>query len=367
MPCFVGLDASKRKTSVCVIDKSGTLVKEGVVETDPKAIVAFLRGDGRRYSRVGMESWSMAQWLYAGLAKAGLPIICIEAWHASGILKSARRNKTDKNDARGIAEIMRVGAFKVVHVKTLESQRIRELLTTRKFLRTKATDVENAIAASALIHGIKIRTGAGSTYDRRVRDAISADPFIVDLIEPLLSVRALAVQEIDAFEARLIAIAKADPVCRRLMTAPGVGLLTALTYRMAIDEPARFGRSRDVAAHLGLTPRTWQSGELGFNSSISCAGDKTVRTALFMAALNQFKPKAKPSSLKTWGEAVAARRGRKRAVVAMARRLAVTLHRMWITETDFRWPDQVDSAETEEMDLRAAAKREEEFGLRDAA
>ncbi len=367
MPSFVGLDASKRTTSICVIDKSGEVVKEGVVETEPKAIIAFLRGEGRRYSRVGMEAWSMSPWLYAGLAKAGLPIICIEAWHASGILKASRRNKTDRNDARGIAEIMRMGSFKVVHIKTLESQRIRDLLTMRKFLRTKVTDIENAIRSAALTRGIRFASGRQSTFDGKVRKALCADLFALELIQPLLSIRAIALREMIAFETRLLTIAKTDPVCRRLMTAPGIGPITALNYRVAIDEPARFSRSRDVGAHLGLTPRTRQSGQSDFRGSISRSGDNAVRAALYLAAFGQLRASTKPSSLKTWGEAIAARRGRKKAVVAMARRLAVILHRVWITETDFHWPAAADLADAEELDQRPAAKREEEFGSCQAA
>src|SRR5579859_551747 len=150
MPCYVGLDASKRTTSICVMDQGGVIVKEGAVATEPKAIVGFLRGDGYRYARVGMEVWSVAPWLYAGLSRAGLPIICIEAWHAGRVLGAARKNKTDKNDARGIAEIMRAGIYKAVTIKTVTSQRIKALLTVRKMLKTKATDMENAIGSALL-------------------------------------------------------------------------------------------------------------------------------------------------------------------------------------------------------------------------
>lgn len=336
MACYAGLDASKSTTKICVLDAMGTVLKEGVVESDPKAIVGFLRGAGWRYRRVGMESWSLAPWLYAGLARAGLPIICIEARHSSALLKAKRSNKTDKNDARGIAEIMRAGVYKSVHIKSVESQHIRSLLTVRKFLRTRATDTEIAIGSTLLVYGYKLRLAGRATLEQRVRKLVGANAFLASLIEPLLAVRKRTLEEVGAFERRLKTIAADDPVCRRLMTAPGVGPLVALAYRSAIDEPRRF-RSRDVAAHLGLTPKVNQSGMRDATGHISKRGDAAARTALFLAAREQLKKTGRSSWLKEWANAVAARRGAMKALVAVARRLAVILHRMWVTETDFRW------------------------------
>ncbi len=337
MPCYVGLDASKRTTKICVLDEKGRVLREGSVESDPKAIAGFLRGEGRRYARVGMEAWSLAPWLYAGLARAGLPIICIEARHAHAVLNATRANKTDKNDARGIADIMRTGIYKTVHIKTPASQQARALIAVRKLLKSKSLDVENGIGATLLVFGLKLKSGARSTYERRVRRLMVRDGFLKGLIEPLLSVRKRVLEEMDSFEDRLKVMAAEDPVCRRLMTAPAVGAVTALTFRAAVDVPGRFVRSRDVAAHFGLTPKANQSGEMDRQGGISKRGDAGVRVALFMSAMYQLRPGAKPSSLKTWGEAVAARRGRMKALLAIARRLAVILHRMWVTDTDFRW------------------------------
>ena len=337
MPCYVGLDASKRTTKICVVDERGVVVREGSVESDPKAIVGFLRGEGRRYRRVGMESWSLASWLYAGLARAGLPIICIEAQHAHALLKARRPNKTDRNDARGIAEIMRAGLYKTVHIKTLESRRIQALITARKLLLAKAVDIENGIMGSLLAFGLKLKTGARVSYERRVRELIGSDTFLGGLIEPLLAVRSRALDETSAFEQHITEIAAADPVCRRLMTAPGVGPIIALTFRAGVDEPARFARSRDVGAHFGLTSKAKQSGPMDLQGPISKRGDAGVRKALFQAARFQFLRTTKHSWLKAWGDAIAARRGRMKAIIALASRLAVILHRMWVSETDFRW------------------------------
>ncbi len=160
MPCYVGLDASKTTTHICVLDEAGRTLEEGFTDSEPKAIITFLRGKRRRYARVGLEAWSLASWLHAGLVKAGLPVTVIEAFHAHGVLSAARRNKTDCNDARGIAELMRRGAYKAVHVKALESQDIKAQLTVRKLLLTKARDVENGIHGVLLLHGLKLRARA---------------------------------------------------------------------------------------------------------------------------------------------------------------------------------------------------------------
>jgi transposase len=337
MPCYVGLDSSKRTTAICVLDDQGATVREGTVASDPKAIVGFLRGEGRRYARVGMESWSLASWLYEGLARAGLPIICIEAGHAHRFLKEWRVNKTDRNDARGIAELMRINAYKTVHIKTQQSRQSSALISVRKLLLRKVCDIEHGIGSTLLLFGLKLNSGGRSTFERRVRALVRSDAFLASLLEPLMAVRAHNLEALHAFERRLQEMADADPVCRRLMTAPAVGAITALMFRAVIDEPRRFTRSRNVGPHLGLTAATWQSGKRKRTGGISKHGDKGARTALYLAASYQLRRDAKPSWLRDWGLEVAARRGRKKATVAIARRLAVTLHQMWITESDFRW------------------------------
>jgi transposase len=340
MPCFVGLDASKRTTKVCVVDEKGTILDEGSVESDPKAIAGFLRGKRRRYVRVGQEAWSLASWLYAGLARAGLPIVTIEAKHAHGILKEMHFNKTDKNDAHGIANLMRLGLFKAVHMKSIESRRIRALLTARNHLRAKVRDIENAIGAELLVFGQKLETGGRPTFERRVRAHLGKDEFLHSITEPLIRARAAILEEVAAFETRLRQVALDDPVCRRLMTAPYVGPQIALTFRSTIDMPERFTRSRSVGVHLGLTPRTYQSGQKEVRTRISRSGDRAARTALYLAAGNLIRVSSKPSWLKTWGRAIVARRGLSKAIVAVARRLAAVLHQMWTTETDFRWEEK---------------------------
>jgi transposase len=335
MPYFVGLDASKRTTHICVIDRDGAVVDEGVVETSPKAIASFLRGQRRRYVRVGMEAWSIAAWLYDGLSKAGLPIVSIEARSAHAFLK-ANRNKTDRNDARAIAQLMRLGRYRVVHMKSLASQHVRALLTTRRLLVDKAGDIENAVRSLLLGAGLKLEHLRRRTFEARVRQLVEGSGLLRSLVESLLSVRAAIRLEKASIDKALSALAHADPVCVRLMTAPGVGELTALHFRSAVDEPRRFSKSRSVAAHFGLTPRIWQSGETAVRGRITCWGDAQVRRALVLSAWTYLKKSTRRSWLHDWADQIAARRGRGKAMVAVARRLATVLHRMWLSETDFR-------------------------------
>jgi transposase len=330
------LDASKKTTSICVVDRDGTVLEEGVVETSPKAIIGFLRGERRRYVRVGLEACGMAGWLYQGLARAGLPICVIETRSAHSALR-ARRNKTDRNDARGIANLVRTGTYQTVHVKSLSSQQIQALLTARQLLVGKAGDIANAIRGMLLAAGLKLAKLQRQTFDQRVRALVEKQPFYKGLIESLLSARAALLREKDLIDAQLSSIARADPVCRRLMTAPGVGEAVALRFRSAIDEPRRFQKSRAVGAHFGMTPKTWQSGEVSVQGRITGWGDGSVRRALVLAAWTFFRKNTRKCWLSTWAAELARRRGAGKAVVAVARRLAIILHRMWVSETDFQW------------------------------
>ncbi len=336
MPCYVGLDASKKFTSICVMDRSGVVIREGVVPSTPEDIAAFLRGGRLRYARVGLEMWSMAAWLYVGLAKAGLPIICVNGVHAHGVLK-ARTHKTDRNDARGIADLMRTGTFKPVHIKSGASQEGQALSTARRLLKTKITDLENGIRGLLLSLGLKLDRGRANTFESRARKLSQRHEFATSLTVPLLEVRSSMLTQLGELEKRINALASADPVCRLLMTAPGVGSLTALIFRSCIDEPLRFHSSRSIGPYLGLVPRTYQSGEFERRGRISKAGAQDVRSSLFMAAMTLTQVTRRNCWLKTWGNQIAARRGRKKALVAVARRLAVMLHHMWVTNTPFRW------------------------------
>jgi transposase len=333
---YAGLDVSKKLTSICVLDQGGSIAAEGVVATEPKKILAFMRGKRRRYAHVGLEAGSISSWLQEQLAHKGLPAVCIETRHAHKVL-SARRNKTDKNDARGIAELMRLGSFRAVHGKSVESRRIKALLTARRMLLQKRIDIDGTIRALLLQAGHKLNSSRTREFGKQVMTFVRHDPFLTPLLKALLVARTGLAEQADALSQRASEMASVDPICRRLMTAPGIGPLTALEYRAAIDDPARFSRSRTVPAHLGLTPRTHQSGDVDRRGRITRWGDPILRASLFMAARTVIFSMTRPSSLRTWGLEIAARRGKNKATVAVARRLAMILHSMWRDSSDFRW------------------------------
>ena len=335
MRYFIGLDVGLRTTSVCVVDPAGGVVKETSVETEPVALAAALRPFRRTCIRLGLEAGALSEWLHQALAKAGFPVICIEARHAHLVLQ-ANTNKTDRNDAKGIANLMRTGVYRTVHVKSPESQRIRALLNIRRTVQIKVIDIENAIGGILRSFGVKLpRTGA-RTFETKVAALLGNSAELATLIRPLIDIRRFLREHFDRLDAQIVRAAREDPVCRRLMTAPGIGPIAALTYRSVIDVPARFHRSQMVGAHLGLTPRTKQSGGSDRRGRISKRGDRGLRTALYSGANAVLHPQCHDHPLRAWALGIAARSGRKKAIIALARRLAVILHRMWCDGTDYR-------------------------------
>jgi transposase len=339
MDLFVGLDVSVRTTSVCVMDGAGQVLKEAKVESDASAIAALLGDFDGHYRRVGLEAGPLSQWLYSGLAAAGYPVICVETRHMKDAL-SAQINKTDRNDARGIARMMRVGLYRPVHVKTERSQEIRMLLTARKFLQSKLIDAENNLRGLLRNFGLKVGAVTRAQYEARVIELLEQKPHLALSAGPLLEVRRVLREQYQRLHKAMERLAADDGICRLLMSAPGVGPLVALTFRTGVDEAARFNRSRSVPAHFGLTPARYQSGELDRGRGISKCGDSSVRWVLVEAAGIILRRNMKSSPLKVWGMALAKRRGPAKALVAVARRLAAILHRMWIDGTEYRWQTQ---------------------------
>ena len=261
MGYFAGLDVSLEETAICIVDDAGRIVREARAASEPEALVAFFGACGMVMERVGLEACSLTAWLHPGLTEAGLPATCIEARQAKAAM-GAMPNKTDRNDARGIAQIMRTGWYRAVHVKHPSCRSWRALLTARRMVLNKRRDVENGVRAGSRETGLKVGTPSRKDFPARVRELAAADPVLAGVVEPLLSIIAVMTQEAERLTKRVLDEVKAEPTCRRLMTVPGVGPLTALAFRATIDQPDRFRRSRDVGAHLGLTPRRYQSGTL---------------------------------------------------------------------------------------------------------
>jgi transposase len=343
MDYFAGLDVSVKETSVCIVDDAGKIVREARVASEPEALLQVLTKTIYRFKRVGLEAGPLSQWLYSVLAEAGLPVICVETRHMRAALKS-RINKTDRNDARGMAQMMRVGLYRPVHVKTLRSQKLRVLLTHRKLLQSKAIAIENDLRATLRNFGLKVGMIGTVKFEARIRELVANLPDLAVLVEPLLIVRRAIREQVGVLHRRLLALVRGDDVCRRLMTIPGVGPVVALTFRVTVDVPARFRNSKAVGAVFGLTPAKYQSGENDRTGAISRCGDEMMRMMLYEAAQSMLVRTVKWSWLKAWAMKIARHRGMKKAIVALARRLAVIMHRMWVDGTEFRWTREVVAA-----------------------
>jgi len=337
MVYHTALDVSLRSVSICVIDGDGIVRFEDKVVSEVDDIVSCLKGFSAEITSIGFEAGTLTQYLSYGLQSAGFEVICLEARQVSAAL-SAMRNKTDKNDARGIAQILRSGWYSRVHVKSLDSHLTRALLTSRKTVLKKCVDLENEIRGLIRLLGIKLPSSVNhGAFDQLVRPMIQSHTTLSEALIPMLDARLALYSSYLKLDSQVTAMARKDAVCQRLMTAPGVGAITALTFKAGVDDPSRFKHSRTVAAHFGLTPRRFQSGEVDNPGHISRAGDADVRSALYVAAHSLVVRSDKWTYLKAWGLRLSKTKGHRRAVIAVARKLAVILHRMWLDETDFRF------------------------------
>jgi transposase len=321
---------------VCVVDGTGRIVREAKVASEPEALVHFFEQLGVPVARIGLEAGPLSQWLHAGLTAAGFETVLLETRQVKAAL-SALVVKTDRKDARGIAQLLRMGWFRPVHCKSPPAQEVRALLVGRKLLQGKLLDVELSIRGILRGFGLKVGRVSRGRFAARIRELITGQPMLERVIEPMLRAREALRSEYHVLHRAMLDIVRADATCRRLMTVPGVGALVAVTFTSAVDDPARFRRSRMVGAHFGLTPKRYQSGETDVTGGISKAGDAMVRAVLYEAASVMLTRTGRFSALKRWALEVARRRGMKRAKVALARKLAGVLHRMWVDGSEFRF------------------------------
>lgn len=347
MEYYIGLDVSQRRTAICVVDGKGKITAEGKALTLPSDIHSWLVAKDIPISsvvKIGIEAGAMSAWLHGELTKLGLPIICLEAFQAHRFLKTYR-NKTDRNDARGLAQLVRMGGefIRPVTVRALTSQEDRTLLTLRQQLVHQRVGLENNITGSLKPYGLIVPRGnvSATTFRERVMAALDkADELgltLRDGLTPSLDLYEDVCKHLAILTRRVETISKGNPVCRRLMTAPGVGPIIALSFVTAVDNPLRFSSNEDIGAYFGLTPKQHQSGETDYQERISRLGNSMTRVHLVQAATILLSSSRKWSTLRAWGMKVAKRRGFNRARIAVARKLAVILHRMWINEQDFRW------------------------------
>jgi len=336
MALFIGLDVSLKTTSICVLDTEGLLVWEGKALSEPSALIKALIAFRDKAKLVGIEACPLSEWLFGALVECGFKTVCIETRHTQRFL-SSRPNKTDRSDARGIAEMMRLGHFRPVHVKSKASQMLRTVLIARQKFVDQMVAIELTIRGLLKVHGLKIGAVHRGAFAARVESLLADAPDLTIAIEPLLETRNVMRKQKVLVDRRLSRLARHDDVCKRLMTISGVGPIVSLAFKATIDDPARFKCSKAVAAHLGLTPRIYQSGELDRSGNISKCGDKLMRHALYEAANAHMRISKKWSVLRAWGVKLAKRVGAKKACVAVARKLAIIMHRMWVEGTDFRF------------------------------
>lgn len=334
MDHYAGIDVSLECSSLCVVDASGKIVREGKVASEPEALIAWFAALGFNVERIGLEAGPLSQWLYAALREAGLAVELLETRHVRDAFK-AMPVKSDRNDARGIAQLMRLGWFRPVHCKSLPAQEVRALLTARKLVQAKLFDVEMSLRGILRGFGLKVGPTTPKRFAGRIKELVGGQATLEVVASSLLAVHEVLLREFGNFEKRVRTMAREDARTRLLMSAPGVGAIVALTYVSAVDDPKRFKSSKGVGAHFGLTPKKYQSGETDVTGRISKIGDASVRSALYEAAHVILTRPVKGGGLKSWAARLAKRAGMRKAKVALARKLAVILHRMWIDGTNY--------------------------------
>ena len=316
MEHFVGLDVSLKLTAICVVDRAGSVIREGMVDSTPETIAEFVTSNAPSVVRIGLEAGPTATWLWTELKQLGLPVICIDARHAKAVLKM-QINKSDRNDAAGIARIMQTGWFKEVRVKDLDSHYIKALLASRALLVKIKRDLENQVRGLLKNLGLVIGRAKLNVFAVRAEELIESRPELMAAVRPLLDARNAIEQQVDDLDRKVMRLARNDAQVRRFMTAPGVGPVTALCFLATIDDPTRFKRSRSVGAYVGLTTRRYASGETDWTGRISKWGDKMLRSYLYEAANVLLTRVAKWSTLKAWGIRLAKRSGLRKAIASL--------------------------------------------------
>lgn len=331
---YVGLDVSMEETSVCILDGAGSTIWEGTIDSEPEAIVRMLHRRAPKAAKVGLETGPTSTWLWHELRSAGFAVICVDARHAQAAL-SMRLNKTDRNDAAGLAQLMRMGWYREVQVKRLAAHGDGALLASRALLVKQRCELENQIRGLLKNFGLRAKATKGNAFEQSVRALSLRSEMLRDVVLPLLAAWSALRLQIGVLTSGVQKRAKQSAVCQRLMTMPGVGPLTALTFQATIDDPARFRHSASVGAYVGLTPRRYASGEVDRMGRISRCGDALMRSYLYEAANIMLTRSRSSHPLRRWAAKLAERAGYKKARVALARKMAVVLHRMWVDGTDF--------------------------------
>jgi transposase len=328
MDHYAGIDVSLECSSVCVVDANGKIVREVKVASEPAALIGWFRSLGFDLARIGLEAGPLSQWLYAAMKQASLAVELLETRHVSDAFK-AMPVKSDRNDARNIAQLMRLGWFRPVHCKSMNAQEIRAMLTARKLIQSKLQDIENSLRGTLRGFGLKVGKTTKRSFASRISELVVGHPVLETIAAAMLAVHMVLLREFNSLEKRVRVMSLLDTKARLLMSTPAVGPIISLTYASAIDDPSRFTSSKRAGPLFGLTPKKHQSGETDYSGRISKLGDASVREALYEAAhIILTKPIKRCSALKSWAMRIARRAGMNKAKVALARKLAVIMLRM---------------------------------------
>ncbi|MBB4375293.1 transposase [Bradyrhizobium sp. cir1] len=336
MDHYAGIDVSLECSSVCVVDANGKIVREAKVASEAEALIGWFRSLGFELARIGLEAGPLSQWLYAAMKKAGLAVELLKTRHASDAFK-AMPVKSDRNDARNIAQLIRLGWFRPVHCKSMSAQETRAMLTARKLIQAKLQDFENSLRGILRGFGLKVGKTTKRSFAARIGELVAGHPALETIAAATLAIHAVLLREFNGFEKRVRAMSLLDAKARLLMSMPAVGPIISLTYASAIDDPARFTSSKRAGPLFGLTPKKYQSGETDYSGRISKNGDASVREALYEAAhIILTKPIKGCAQLKSWAMRIAKRAGMSKAKVALARKLAVIMLRMLKDNVPFK-------------------------------
>lgn len=335
MKHYVGLDVSMKDTFICIVNERGENIYHGCVKTEPDLIAERIKKFQVVIDRVGIESGSISHWLADELKKRDLPAICIDARKMAAVL-SVQVNKTDKNDSRGIAEAMRGGFFNEVTLKSKYALEVSTLMGCRRILIEQKVQLTNCIRGFLKTYGIRLRGTTDTNFSQKVREAMLEEHCIANQgIEALLIQYEALYQNIKEQTSIVEKLAEKDPDVIRLKTIPGIGTITAMTFKAEVDDPKRFKNSRSVGAYFGMTPRQYSSGETKRLGRISKCGSVEIRTLLSEAAVVLLTRSKKWSRLRAWGLKIQRKHGFKKACTAIGRKLAVIMHRMWVDNVDF--------------------------------
>ena len=336
MTSYAGLDVSQQETQLCILDASGGVRWTGKARSEPAVLAEVLRRRAPDLARAVLESGALSGWLCGGLVEAGLPALCIDARAAHGALKQ-KHSKTDRGDAEGLARLAQTGWFKVVRLRSRASLERHALLAARERLVRIQRDLMNQIRGLVKPLGLVLPRTTPRRLAARLEAWLDEAPGMRPAIAALLAARTRIADELERLDRLLVRRAATDPVCRRLTSIPGVGAITATCFVSVVDDPTRFARADQVAAYLGLTPRRWQSGEDDRQGGISRAGNAMARHLLYEAANSLLARVKRPCALQSWALRLQERLGGKQARTALARKLAVLMHKLWRRQQDFDW------------------------------